>query len=132
VLWQPSADVRACGFQVEGTLVDRQVGYQSLVTAGVFPDHGDTPRDTGLLFQTSLNFAEFDSESTQLDLIVQAPAWAQQPGQAKEETRGAGPWVLPYALIILCIGLGMMVLCRTSRRSDRARPQQYEALKTKD
>ncbi|HBO43297.1 MAG TPA: hypothetical protein DD670_05070 [Planctomycetaceae bacterium] len=65
-------------------------------------------------------------------LIVQAPAWAQQAAQAKEESRGAGPWVLPYALVILCIGLGMMVLCRTSRRSDRARPQQYEALKTKD
>ena len=65
-------------------------------------------------------------------LIVQTPVWAQQAGQAKEESSGAGPWVLPYTLVILCIGLGMLVLCRTARRSDRARPQQYEALKTND
>jgi len=64
-------------------------------------------------------------------LIVQGPVWAQQSGQVKEET-GAGPWVAPYALVILCVGLGMLVVCRTSRRSERARPQQYEALKTKD
>ena len=45
---------------------------------------------------------------------------ADSGGQASHKT-----WVLPYALIMLCIGLGMLVVCRSSRRSDRAKPKQY-------
>ena len=40
------------------------------------------------------------------------------------------PWVMPYILVLLAIGLGMLVVCRTSRRSDRAKPEKYESLNT--
>ena len=37
-------------------------------------------------------------------------------------------WVAPYALAMLAIGLGMLVVCRSSRRSDRAKPKEYQSL----
>jgi len=62
--------------------------------------------------------------------------WAA-PALAKRSTEDAAPakstvtpWVLPYALVILGIALGMLVICRSSRRSDRAKPKGYEGLKT--
>ena len=44
---------------------------------------------------------------------------------AAESTQG---WVLPYFMVLLAIGLGLLVVCRSSRRSDRAKPKQYESL----
>jgi hypothetical protein len=63
-----------------------------------------------------------------------AAAWARQstPPPTTSSSQGPTAWVLPYFIVILCIGLGMLVLCRTSRRSDRAKPQKFESLKTKD
>ncbi len=37
-------------------------------------------------------------------------------------------WVAPYALVMLAIGLGMLFVCRSSRRSDRAKPQEYQSV----
>ena len=34
--------------------------------------------------------------------------------------------MMPYAFVVLCIGLGMFVVCRGARRKERARPEQYE------
>ncbi len=65
-------------------------------------------------------------------LIVEGTLWAKDAEPAEEESSNTGAWVLPYFLVILCIGLGMLVVCRTSRRTDRARPQKYEALNTKN
>jgi hypothetical protein len=66
-------------------------------------------------------------------LAMATTAWARQSAPTTtDSSRGPGAWVLPYFIVILCIGLGMLVLCRTSRRSDRARPQKFESLKTKD
>jgi hypothetical protein len=48
-------------------------------------------------------------------------------GGAAESTKG---WVLPYFIVLLAIGLGMLVVCRSSRRSERAKPKQYEGLDT--
>ena len=36
-----------------------------------------------------------------------------------------------YGLVILGIGLGMLLVCRSSNRRDRARPEQYEETRTK-
>ena len=65
-------------------------------------------------------------------LILEGSVWAKavKPPATEEKSSNTGVWVLPYTLVILSIGLGMLVVCRTSRRSDRARPQKYEALKT--
>ena len=43
----------------------------------------------------------------------------------EKEDGGGGAWVLSYALVLLGIGLGMLVVLRSSRRKDRAKPQQY-------
>jgi hypothetical protein len=52
---------------------------------------------------------------------------ADAGGGAAESTHG---WVLPYFILLLAVGLGMLVVCRSSRRSDRAKPKQYEGLDT--
>ena len=45
----------------------------------------------------------------------------------KEDTTmtGSGPYVMAYMLLILCIALGLMVVCRSASRRDRARPEEY-------
>ena len=61
-------------------------------------------------------------------LAVHAPALAQAAGQPvakKDATTGAGPYVMAYLLLILAIALGMLVVCRSSNRRDRARPEVY-------
>lgn len=68
-------------------------------------------------------------------LAVTAGLWLAVDGVAlakvvKKAAGGGGGdshkvWVMPYALIMLCIGLGMLVVCRSSRRSDRAKPKKY-------
>jgi len=47
--------------------------------------------------------------------------------QAAKEEAGdkKGSWVFSYALVLLGIGLGMLVVLRSSRRRERAKPQQY-------
>ena len=65
--------------------------------------------------------------------VIEGLAWARPAtNKAKEEGSGPGDWVLPYFIVVLCISLGMLIVCRTARRSDRAKPQKYEALKTAD
>jgi uncharacterized membrane protein AbrB (regulator of aidB expression) len=64
-------------------------------------------------------------------LAVVGTAWAA-PAAKTEEKSTAGYWVFPYFIVLLSIALGMLVVCRTARRSDRARPQSYEQLKTQD
>ncbi len=41
-------------------------------------------------------------------------------------------WLFPYALTVLGVSLGMMVVCRSSRRRDRAKPVAYEGAKLSD
>lgn len=47
-----------------------------------------------------------------------------QPAE-KEKGKGAS-WVLSYGLVLLGIVVAMLFVCRTSRRRDRAKPQEYE------
>jgi hypothetical protein len=63
-------------------------------------------------------------------LAVHGTAAAQvaQQGQKKQEAEG-GSYVLAYGLVILGIALGLLVVCRSSRRRDRAKPEQYEESK---
>ena len=45
--------------------------------------------------------------------------------KVKEETGGSPSWLLPYSLILFAVVLGMLVVCRSSRRKDRAKPETY-------
>lgn len=51
---------------------------------------------------------------TQL-LFHASPAWAQKTKIKEEETKS---WVFPYALVISCLGLGMLAICRPGQRQD--------------
>ena len=50
-------------------------------------------------------------------------ALAQPP---REEKGDGASWVMSYGLVLLAVGLGMLFVCGTSRRRDRAKPQEYE------
>lgn len=39
-----------------------------------------------------------------------------QGGELEEEE--AKSWVIPYALVISCVGLGLLAVCRPSQRQD--------------
>ena len=57
-------------------------------------------------------------------LTVHGEAWAQA---AKKGEGGGGPaYVIPYFLVIFCVGLGLLGVLRSARRSDRAKPKEYE------
>jgi hypothetical protein len=54
-----------------------------------------------------------------------ASVWAK--GEATKESSGPGTsgWVLPYIIVVLCIALGMLVVCKSSGRRERAKPEAY-------
>jgi len=56
-------------------------------------------------------------------LATAGPVWAQQEA-GTGGGRGASPWVMSYALVILGIGLGLLILCKPSRRRERAKVEQ--------
>jgi hypothetical protein len=60
-------------------------------------------------------------------IAVHGTALAQ--GLPKKEDNGGGSYVLPYFLVILGVGLGMVMVCRASNRRDRARPESYDQAK---
>lgn len=55
-------------------------------------------------------------------LAFAGQAWAQQEGGKTEKS--ASPWVLPYALVIFAVGLGLLIVCKPSRRRDKAKVEQ--------
>jgi hypothetical protein len=54
----------------------------------------------------------------------QNPQFASKFGQNAQKKEG-GEFVTSYALVLAAVGLGLLVICRTSNRRDRARPEQY-------
>ena len=55
----------------------------------------------------------------------QTPQFASKFGQNAQKKEGSGEFVTSYALVLAGIGLGLLLVCRTSNRRDRARPEQY-------
>jgi hypothetical protein len=54
---------------------------------------------------------------------VATVAWAKRGApEAKEE---GGWFLLSYAMVLLGIGLGMLVVCRSARRRERDKPELY-------
>jgi hypothetical protein len=61
-------------------------------------------------------------------LAIHGAALAQAPPPKKaEEQLGSGVYVFAYFLVILGIALGLLAVCVSGRRRDRARPEQYDA-----
>jgi hypothetical protein len=43
----------------------------------------------------------------------------------KSDSSGNSAWVWAYILVILGVALGMLVVCKSSGRRDRAKPEAY-------
>lgn len=54
---------------------------------------------------------------------IQTPAFAQAAGSPAGE--GGGNWVWGYMIVILVVSLGMIAVCKSSGRRDRAKPEVY-------
>jgi hypothetical protein len=54
-------------------------------------------------------------------VLAQAPPAQNKPG----ESVNSGVWVFAYFLAILGIVAGLLFVCRSGGRRDRARPEQY-------
>jgi Na+/proline symporter len=65
-------------------------------------------------------------------LFLHGVALAQKglPGPGQEATTGGGnsSYVLPYTIVTLFVALGIFVVCRPTRRRDRARPEEYTSI----
>ena len=57
------------------------------------------------------------------------PMGMRPGGMMPEKPEGSGEYVTSYALVLAGVGLGLLLVCRTSNRRDRARPEQYEESK---
>jgi hypothetical protein len=60
-------------------------------------------------------------------LASDGAVWAQAFQKRDEKTGGS--YVPSYMLVILGVGLGVLVVCLSSHRRDRARPEGYEEAK---
>jgi ABC-type xylose transport system permease subunit len=69
-------------------------------------------------------------------LIWHGAALAQPPGTKAAPIAGeginSGVYVMAYFLVIFAIALGMLFVCRSSNRRERARPEQFEAKNLKE
>jgi hypothetical protein len=58
--------------------------------------------------------------------LAAGTAWAGAPPQTPMEATGSvTAWTLPYAIVMLGIGLGLLVVLRPSHRRERERPEEY-------
>jgi len=55
-----------------------------------------------------------------------------QPDTGEKKGGGATSWTTSYFLVVLAIGLGLLVVLRSSRRRDRTKPQAYSKLQLVD
>ena len=59
-------------------------------------------------------------------ISLQGLVLATEDPNARPEPPAGPSWVLPYAFVVLCVGLGMFAVCRGARRKERAKPEHYE------
>jgi hypothetical protein len=59
-------------------------------------------------------------------LAVDGVAWAQAPAKKEEAPAlNSSTYVMAYILVIFGIALGMLLVCRSSNRRERAKPEQF-------
>ncbi len=62
--------------------------------------------------------------------VVLAAAKKAAEKAADSSTTGSGAYVMAYGLVILATTLGLLFVCRSSNRRDRARPESYGQMKS--
>jgi len=64
-------------------------------------------------------------------LAAHGPALAALDNPLADEGESTGSWTLPYMLVMMGIVLGMLVVCRSSNRRDKAKTEQFEEVTEK-
>jgi hypothetical protein len=52
-------------------------------------------------------------------------AWAQLPKKEEGPKLNSSTYVMAYMLVIFGVALGMLLVCRSSNRRERAKPEQF-------
>jgi hypothetical protein len=66
-------------------------------------------------------------------LAVYGVALAQKPGEKKDEPQiNSATYVFAYMIVIFGVALGMLLVCRSSNRRERAKPEQFGESKAKE
>jgi|GEM_PF-6859038 len=55
-------------------------------------------------------------------LVMAGEAWAKSPAKTADEDTG-GSWVMPYALVIFVVAIGLVIVCNSSKRTDSEKPK---------
>ncbi len=58
--------------------------------------------------------------------IANNVAWAQEAAESSNKASGGAAYVAPYALAILCVGVGVAIVCNPSHRRERAKAEDYQ------
>jgi hypothetical protein len=70
----------------------------------------------------------FFALATWLAVSGVAVAQAQQP-KKEEPQLNSSTYVMAYILVIFGVALGLLLVCRSSNRRERAKPEQYGEVK---
>ena len=57
-------------------------------------------------------------------------ALAKKESLNTQEAVSSGPWVTPYAVVLLGVVAGLLGVCLSSRRKDREKPEAFAAKTT--
>jgi hypothetical protein len=55
-----------------------------------------------------------------------ATVFAQRRGPAEEPAPPEKSYILPYVVVVLCVALGLMVVCRSGGRSNEPKLEDLE------
>jgi hypothetical protein len=61
-------------------------------------------------------------------LALHGLAWAQAggaPGAGQKTEEPPPAYVLPYVLVIVCLGIGLTIVLNSAKRRERAKPEVY-------
>ena len=64
--------------------------------------------------------------------VCWAAVYSTALAQETEKKSGGGSWMLAYGLVFLGVGLGMLLVCRSSRRRDRLKPTMFAKSQQED
>ena len=62
-------------------------------------------------------------------MVGEAMVLAKDTPGSTSATEGGGAWVVAYMIVLLVVSLGLIVVCKSSGRRDRAKPEVYAEAK---